>query len=241
MQYMLLIHSSEDGWNALSEAEQDEMYAGYGAFTQAIKAKGAFLAGDQLAERERRHHRPRPRRRDARHRRPVRRDEGAARRLLPGRGRVDRRGDRVGRADPGRALRRDRGAPGRAAVGRGGRIDELERVFRDERGRVLASLIRVLGDFELAEDAVQDAFAAALERWPRAGIPANPGAWIQTVARNAAIDRIRRAPDARAQDRAARARRGGRGGGRGDAARRTARADLHLLPPGARASTRRSR
>jgi hypothetical protein len=50
MQYMLLIHSSEDGWNALSEAEQNEMYAGYGAFTQAIKAKGAFVAGDQLAE-----------------------------------------------------------------------------------------------------------------------------------------------------------------------------------------------
>jgi len=49
MQYMLLIHSSEDGWNALSEAEQNEMYAGYGAFTQAVKAKGAFLAGDQLA------------------------------------------------------------------------------------------------------------------------------------------------------------------------------------------------
>jgi len=58
---------------------------------------------------------------------------------------------------------------------------------------VLASLIRVLGDFELAEDAVQDAFAQALERWPRAGIPSRPGAWIQTVARNAAIDRIRRA------------------------------------------------
>jgi hypothetical protein len=49
MQYMLLIHSSEDGWNALSEAEQNEMYAGYGAFTQAIKEKGAFLGGDQLA------------------------------------------------------------------------------------------------------------------------------------------------------------------------------------------------
>ena len=58
---------------------------------------------------------------------------------------------------------------------------------------MLASLIRVLGDFELAEDAVQDAFAAALERWPRAASRASPGAWIQTVARNAAIDRIRRA------------------------------------------------
>jgi RNA polymerase sigma-70 factor, ECF subfamily len=53
-------------------------------------------------------------------------------------------------------------------------------------------LIRVLGDFELAEDAVQDAFATALEQWPRAGVPANPRAWIVTTARNRAIDRIRR-------------------------------------------------
>jgi RNA polymerase sigma-70 factor, ECF subfamily len=99
----------------------------------------------------------------------------------------------VGRQDPRRQVRRDRGAPDRDAAGGGGRIDELERVFRDERGRVLASLIRVLGDFELAEDAVQDAFEAALGRWPLTGIPSRPGAWIQTVARNAAIDRIRRA------------------------------------------------
>jgi RNA polymerase sigma-70 factor (ECF subfamily) len=99
----------------------------------------------------------------------------------------------VGRADPGLAVRVDRGAPGRDAPGGGGRIDELERVFREEHGRVLASLIRVLGDFELAEDAVQDAFAAALVQWPRTGVPKTPGAWIQTVARNAAIDRIRRA------------------------------------------------
>ena len=53
-------------------------------------------------------------------------------------------------------------------------------------------LIRVLGDFELAEDAVQDAFATALERWPRDGTPRNPGAWIVATARNRAIDRIRR-------------------------------------------------
>jgi len=49
MQYMLLIHSSEDGWNALTEAEQGEMYAAYGTFTQALRDKGAFVAGDQLA------------------------------------------------------------------------------------------------------------------------------------------------------------------------------------------------
>ena len=68
----------------------------------------------------------------------------------------------------------------------------VEAVFRDEWGRAVSTLIRVLGDFELAEDAVQDAFATALERWPRDGTPRNPAAWIVTTARNRAIDRIRR-------------------------------------------------
>jgi RNA polymerase sigma-70 factor, ECF subfamily len=68
----------------------------------------------------------------------------------------------------------------------------IEQVFRDEWGRVLAHLIGVLGDFELAEDAAQDAFAIAAQRWPRHGLPANPGGWLFTTARNRAIDRIRR-------------------------------------------------
>jgi RNA polymerase sigma-70 factor (ECF subfamily) len=70
--------------------------------------------------------------------------------------------------------------------------DTVERVFREEWARAVAILTRVLGDLELAEDAVQDAFATALERWPRDGEPRNPGAWIVTTARNRAIDRIRR-------------------------------------------------
>jgi RNA polymerase sigma-70 factor (ECF subfamily) len=65
-------------------------------------------------------------------------------------------------------------------------------VFREEQGRAVATLIRVLGDFDLAEEAVQDAFISALETWPDRGIPANPGAWITTTARNRAIDRVRR-------------------------------------------------
>jgi RNA polymerase sigma-70 factor (ECF subfamily) len=69
----------------------------------------------------------------------------------------------------------------------------VEAAFRAESGRTLAGLIRVLGDFELAEDAVQDAFVAALEHWPRDGVPDNPGAWITTTARRRAIDRLRRA------------------------------------------------
>ena len=68
----------------------------------------------------------------------------------------------------------------------------VEQVFREEWGRAVAILTRVLGDLELAEDAVQDAFASALERWPRDGTPRTPGAWIVTTARNRAIDRIRR-------------------------------------------------
>jgi RNA polymerase sigma-70 factor (ECF subfamily) len=68
----------------------------------------------------------------------------------------------------------------------------LEQAFRDEWGRVLAALIGFLGDFDLAEEAAQEAFAIAAERWPRDGTPANPRAWLVTTARNRAIDRIRR-------------------------------------------------
>jgi RNA polymerase sigma-70 factor, ECF subfamily len=67
-----------------------------------------------------------------------------------------------------------------------------EQVFRDEWGRVVASLVSFLGDFDLAEDAAQEAFAIAVERWPRNGMPANPGAWLVTTARNRALDRLRR-------------------------------------------------
>jgi RNA polymerase sigma-70 factor (ECF subfamily) len=69
---------------------------------------------------------------------------------------------------------------------------EIDRIFRDESGRAMATLIRLLGDFDSAEDALQDAFAVALERWPAAELPSNPRAWLVNVARNKAIDRIRR-------------------------------------------------
>ena len=70
--------------------------------------------------------------------------------------------------------------------------EAFAKFYRDEFGRILASVIRSIGDFELAEDAVQEAFAAALEQWPRDGMPDNPRAWIVGVARNKAIDRMRR-------------------------------------------------
>jgi RNA polymerase sigma-70 factor (ECF subfamily) len=98
----------------------------------------------------------------------------------------------MGGEDPVRAVRPHRGAADRHARGAGERITTLEQLFREEHGRVLATLIGVLGDFDLAEDALQDAVAVAVERWPRDGVPANPAGWLVTVAKNRAVDRIRR-------------------------------------------------
>ena len=70
---------------------------------------------------------------------------------------------------------------------------QIEKTFREEHGRVLAALISQLGDFTLAEDALQDALVNALERWNIDGVPRNPGAWLMTVAKRRAIDRLRRA------------------------------------------------
>ena len=73
-----------------------------------------------------------------------------------------------------------------------GEVPEVERVFRREYGRAVAVLVRRFGDIDLAEEAVQDAFASALERWPASGVPPSPAGWIITTARNRAIDRLRR-------------------------------------------------
>lgn len=85
---------------------------------------------------------------------------------------------------PGRS---DRAAPGPTRSG-----PALARAFGDEWGRVVATLVRVTGDWALAEDAAQDAFASAAARWERDGVPDRPGAWLTTAARNAALDRLRR-------------------------------------------------
>ena len=80
---------------------------------------------------------------------------------------------------------------------------EVERVFRQEYGRAVAVLVGVFGDIDVAEEAVQDAFAAAVQRWPSAGLPPSPAGWIITTARNRAIDRLRR--EASREDRHAQA------------------------------------
>src|SRR5438094_9518752 len=79
-------------------------------------------------------------------------------------------------------------------------VDEavVSRIFREEYGRSVAALIRAFGDIDVAEDAVQDAFAVALRKWPGDGLPPNPGGWITTTARNRVIDRLRRESRGRA-------------------------------------------
>ena len=74
----------------------------------------------------------------------------------------------------------------------GGRTDPIERAFREGSGRAVASLIRIVGDIDVAEDAVQEAFLVALAKWPVDGVPADPAGWIITTGRNKAIDRLRR-------------------------------------------------
>src|SRR4051812_19514991 len=71
-------------------------------------------------------------------------------------------------------------------------ISEIERVFRAEYGRAVAVLVRIFGDIDIAEEAVQDAFTTAVQRWPSAGLPPSPAGWIITTARNRAIDSLRR-------------------------------------------------
>src|SRR5262249_20439627 len=132
--------------------------------------------------------------------------QGAARRVLHARVQGPRRGAGLGGPHPGGQDRVDRGAAGddlrRDPVGRrrrdgGSRVLSasshavVDRLFRRESGQAVAVLARILGDLDRAEEAVQDAFLVALERWPAHGVPDNPAAWIVTAARNRAIDRIR--------------------------------------------------
>src|SRR6266404_499698 len=98
-----------------------------------------------------------------------------------GRGAADGRHRRGLR--PGEALSLNPASPALA---------DIERVFREEYGRAVAVLTRVFGDIDVAEEAVQDAFTVAVQRWPEAGLPPSPAGWIITTARNRAIDRLRR-------------------------------------------------
>ncbi|HET9520253.1 MAG TPA: RNA polymerase sigma factor [Candidatus Limnocylindrales bacterium] len=113
----------------------------------------------------------------------------------PSAGRSDDPSDR-GQAVPGRS-------GGLSIIGPVVAAADIERLFRSEYGRAVAILVRSFGDIDLAEEAVQEAFAAAIERWPTAGLPPSPAGWIITTARNRAIDRLRR--EASREDRHAKA------------------------------------
>src|SRR5262249_46393833 len=91
---------------------------------------------------------------------------------------------------PDRPVRRHRRPTGLADVTDGAAVAEA---FRDEWARVVATMIRVTGDWDLAEECTQEAFTRAVDRWARDGIPDRPGAWLTTTARNIALDRLRRA------------------------------------------------
>ena len=184
MQYLLMIYGDPEAWERATEDERQEMYAKY----TAVAETPGILGGAELAPSGHRDDGARPQRRDAHDRWAVRRDEGVDRRLLPVRSREPRRRDRRRVAHPRRRARRGGGSAAGGALS-----EELtEAVFREEWGRALAILARILGDLDLAEDAVQEAFTIAVERWQRDGVPDNPGAWIVTTARNRAIDRLRR-------------------------------------------------
>ena len=161
-------------------------------------------------------------------RRAVRRDQGAARRVLPDRGQGPERRDPGGVADPvgadraasrcGRSWSSSQSVAETHERGRGAtrRGRWWTPSTASESRRVLATLIRLLGDFDLAEEALHDAFAAALEQWPRDGVPANPRAWLVSAGRFKAID-------AHAPARAVRRLAGG--------ARRAARGRRRATPP----------
>ena len=195
-QYLLSVFMPDDVGADMSPDEMDAIYKQVDEFNAEVKSSGAWVFAGGLhpassatvvqGRERRRHH----------HRRPVRRDQGAARRLLGHRGRRPRR--RAG-AGP-RRRRRPARAPSRSARSRtsrpsshgDGRPTSRHARSGSESGRAVATLVRLFGDIDIAEEAVQDAFAVAVERWPATGVPPNPGAWITTTARNRAIDRLRR-------------------------------------------------
>ena len=254
MKYLVTLYADESRWEEQTPEQGAAEMQAYEAFGNEATAAGVMVGGEGLQPTATATTLRDPRRRAHPHRRPVRRDQGAARRLLPARVQGSRRGHRVDGEDPEheervergpagdglRGLRRGVARPLRGGAGLSHTAGVVDRLFRRESGRAVATLIRILGDFDLAEEAVQDAFLVALERWPADGVPGNPGAWIVTTARNRAIDRLRRRrrlADKQAEllrdlERAP-ASEEGPGGARRHP-RRPAAADLHLLPPGAR-------
>src|SRR6185503_10897236 len=199
MKYLCLIYDDEKLFATTPKPEIDKMMGEYRAFGESIKKSG--------------HHASLAQRQGLNHRRTVRRNEGAARRILPHRSQGSERRTPGRLEDPIRENGLDRGEADRrapagecATCGGTGRQqrglrrtpsvthvrDQVEALYRTESRRVLATLIRLLDDFDLAEEALHDAFAAAVEQWETEGVPANPRAWLVSTGRFKAIDRLRR-------------------------------------------------
>ena len=204
MQYLLTIYVDESAVDAVPPEQGVKVTEAYEALTAELKQAGVFLGGEGL---QRTSTATTVRVRDGE---PLLTDGPFAEtreqlaRLLPARVRGPRRGGALGGEGPQRRDGLGRGAPGdhlrgpgRPGAGRrrgGARLTvtaDLDRLFRRESAQAVAALARALGDLDRAEEAVQDAYATALERWPRDGAPENPAAWILAVARNRALDRIR--------------------------------------------------
>ncbi len=248
MKYAFTIYGDESQRESATPEESRRCRQAYGAVTQEMQEKGVLVAGEGLYPTATATTvRVRDGERDVTDG-PFAETKEQLGRLLRPRLQGPRRGDRVGGQDPGLAVRlgRDPAGDGLRRGRQPGRGSDcvatpelVDRLFRHESGRAIASLIRVLGDFDLAEDAVQEAFVVAMQVWPERGIPDNPGAWITTTARNKAIDRLRRerrGTEKRAGAggaRAARRHRGRRARGSPIDCRRPPATDLHLLPSGA--------
>src|SRR6266542_1793969 len=156
-------------------------------------------SGRRAASDRRRHHGPGPGRAGPGDRWPIHGVEGVDRRLRPRGVRGSRPGDRlrVPASDgPAWSHRDPTGGPARRMTSA---AEAVARAHRTEWGRLVAGLIRVTGDWGLAEDATSEAFASALVRWEADGTPPNPAAWLALTARNRAIDRLRRAATERAK------------------------------------------
>src|SRR2546429_8506176 len=97
---------------------------------------------------------------------------------------------RAGDHPPDRGAAVPRGGRGLIAGGNALAASEIERVFREEYGRAVAVLVRVFGDIDMAEEAVQDAFVAAVQRWPASGLPPSPAGWVTPTAPNPATHRL---------------------------------------------------
>src|SRR5262249_453126 len=162
-------------------------------------ARRPFHRRQRPAARPHGHEPAHPGRQGLHHRWPLRRDEGAARRLHPHRGARPERSDPARLEDPTGPSGRHRGSPGQGAqiaLSSEETVEAARRqvhaVYRSGSRRVLATLIRLLGDCDLAEEALHDAFRAAVEQWPHDGVPASPRAWLVSTGRFKAIDALRR-------------------------------------------------